>query len=69
MKTKKLQIVDDNVSEFMDGKLSLQPEKNTNKMILFDTSRVGEETKMDKTIENLPSTNNEFYIIHELGTN
>ena len=38
-------------------------------MILFDTSRVGEETKMDKTIENLPSTNNEFYIIHELGTN
>ena len=49
--------------------LAFSQKKTLNKMILFDTSRVGEETKMDKTIENLPSTNNEFYIIHELGTN
>ena len=49
--------------------LAFSQKKTLNKMILFDTSRVGEERKMDKTIENLPSTNNEFYIIHELGTN
>ena len=54
----------------MEGKFSFQPEKIDTLIpqILFDTSRVDEETIMDKIIENLPSTNDEFYIIHEPET-
>ena len=39
------------------------------KKILFDVSRVNEEKTMDKIIENLPSTTDDFYIIHETDTN
>ena len=42
---------------------------NTKQTILLDVSRVDEETIVDKIIENLPSTNDGFYIIHEPGTN
>ena len=55
----------------MEGKFCFQPEKIDTLIpqILFDTSRVDEETIMDKITENLPSTNDEFYIIHEPETN
>ena len=42
---------------------------NTKQTILLDVSRVDEETIVDKIIENLPSTNDGFYIIHEPRTN
>ena len=69
MKNKELQIARDNVSALMSGKFSFSPEILLNKTILFDVSRVDEEKIMDKIIENLPSTNDDFYIIHEPGTN
>ena len=34
--------------------------------MLFDTSKIDEEIIMDRTIENLPSDNDEFYIAHEI---
>ena len=64
MRNKELQIARDNVSALMAGKFSFSPEKFLNKTILFD-----EEKIMDKIIKNLPSTNNDFYIIHEPGRN
>ena len=69
MKNKELQIARDNVLAFMARKFSFSPEKILNKTILFDVSRVDEEKIMHKIIENLPSTNDDFYIIHEPGTN
>ena len=49
--------------------LALCQKKILNKTILFNVSRVDQKTVMDKIIEHLPLTNDEFYIIHELGTN
>ena len=69
MKNKELQIARENVFALMEGKFSFLPEKILNKTILFNVSRVDEEKIMDKIIKNLPSTNDEFYIIHEPGTN
>ena len=69
MKNKELQIAIENVFALMEGKFSFLPEKILNKTILFNVSRVDEEKIMDKIIKNLPSTNDEFYIIHEPGTN
>ena len=69
MKNKELQIARDNVSALMEGKFSFSPEKLLNKIIILDVSRVDEEKVMEKIIENLPSTNEDFYIIHEPGTN
>ena len=69
MKNKVLQIAWDNDSALMEGKFSYRAEKILHKPILFDTSRVDEESIMDKIIENLLSTNDEFYMIHELGAN
>ena len=69
MKKKVLQIAWDNDSALMEGKFSYPAEKILQKPILFDTSRVDEESIMDKIIENLLSTNDEFYMIHELGAN
>ena len=69
MKNKELQIARDNVSALMAGKFSFSPEILLNKTILFDVSRVDEEKIMDKIIENLPFTNDDFYIIHEPGAN
>ena len=51
----------------MAEKISFSPEKLINKTILFDVSRVDEEKIMYKITENLPSSNDEFYIIHEPG--
>ena len=69
MKNKELQIARENVFALMEGKFSFLPDKILNKTILFNVSRVDEEKIMDKIIKNLPSTNDEFYIIHEPGTN
>ena len=69
MKNKELQIAQNNVSALMEGKFSFRPENILNKTILFDASRVHEETIINKIIENLPSTNDEFYIIYEPGAN
>ena len=69
MKNKELQIARDNVLALMEGKFSFSPEKLLNKIIILDVSRVDEEKVMKKIIENLPSTNDDFYIIHEPGTN
>ena len=66
---KELQIAWDNVSALMEGKFSFRPEKTLNKTIFFDISRVDEETIIDKIIEDLLSTNDEFYVNHEPGTN
>ena len=67
MKNKELQIARDKVSALMAEKFSFSPEKLLNKTILFDVSRVDEEKIMYKITENLPSSNDEFYIIHEPG--
>ena len=69
MKNKELQIAKDNVSALMEGKFSFRPENILNKTILFDASRVHKETIINKIIENLPSTNDEFYINYEPGAN
>ena len=69
IKNKVLQIARENVSAPMEGKFSFLPEKVLNKSIPFDVSRLDEETIMDKTIESLPSSNDEFYIIHKPRTN
>ena len=69
MKNKDLPIARDNVSALTAGKFSFSPEKLLNKTILLDVSRVNEEKIMDKIIENLPSTSDDFYIIHEPDTN
>ena len=69
MKSKELQTARDNVSALMAGKFSFSSEKFLNKTILFDVSRVDEEKTMDKIIGNLPSTYDDFDIIHESGTN
>ena len=69
MKNKELQIARDNVLALMAGKFSFSPEKLLNKTILLNVSRVNKEKIMDKVIENLPSTNDDFYIIHKRGTN
>ena len=53
----------------MEGKFSFSPEKILNKTTLSDVSKVNEEQMMDKIIKNLPTDNNEFYIVHEPGTN
>ena len=44
MKNKELKIALDHVSALMEGKFSFRPEKLLNKRLLFDTSRVDEET-------------------------
>ena len=44
MKNKELEISLDHVSALMKGKFSFRPEKLLNKRLLFDTSRVDEET-------------------------
>ena len=67
MKNKELQIARDKASALMTEKFSFSPEILLNKTILFDVSRVDEEKLMHKITENLPSSNDEFYIIHELG--
>ena len=69
MKNKELQIARENVSAFMEGNFSILPEKMLNKTIFFDVLKVDQETIMDKIIQNLPSANDESYIIHETGTN
>ena len=69
MKNKELQIARDNVSALMAGEFRFSPEKLLNETILFDVSRVDEEKIMDKITENMPSTNDDFYIIFEPGTN
>ena len=69
MKNKQLQIARENVSDPMEGKFSFLPEKVLNKSMPFDVLKVDEETILDKIIENLPCTNDEFYVIHESGTN
>ena len=69
MKNKELRIARDNVLAFMSWKFSFSPEKVLNKTILFDVGRVDEEKIMEKIIENLPSTSDDFYNIHEWGTN
>ena len=69
MKNKELQVVRDNVSALMQGKFSFSPEKKLNKIILLDVSKVNEEQIMDKIIENVPTDNNEFYVVHEPDTN
>ena len=69
IKNKVLQIASENVSAPMEGKFSFLPEKVLNKSIPFDVLRLDEETIMDKIIESLPSSNDEFYVIHEPETN
>ena len=69
MKSKELQIAMENVSTPMEGKFSSLLEKVLNKSIPFNNSRVEEETIMNNIIENLPSTNDGFYVIHEPETN
>ena len=69
MKNKELQIAQSNVSVLMEGKFSFRLKKILSKTMLFDTSKVNEEMIVDRIIENLPSGNSEYYIIHELETN
>ena len=68
IKNKELQIARDNVLALTAGKFSLSPEKLLNKTILFDVLRVDEEKIMCKIIENLPSTDDDFYVIEEPDT-
>ena len=69
IKNKELQVARDNVLALVQGKFSFSPEKFLNKTTLFDVLKVNEEQIMNKTIENLLTDNDEFYIVHEPGTN
>ena len=45
------------------------PKKILSKTLLFDTKKIDEEIIMDRIIEALPPTNDEFYIEHPVGSN
>ena len=53
----------------MRGEFSFNPQKILNKTLLFDTKKIDEEIIMDRIIEALPPTNDEFYIEHPVGSN
>ena len=53
----------------MRGEFDLNPQKILNKTLLFDTKKIDEEIIIDRIIETLPSTNDEFYIEHPVGSN
>ena len=69
MKSKEGKIAGDNVTALMNGKFNFYPKKILNKTLIFDTKKVDENIIMDRTIEALPSTNDEFYIEHPVGLN
>ena len=69
MKNKELQMARDNVSALRQGKFSFSPKNFLNRTNIFDVSKVHEEQIMDKIIENLPTDNDGFYIVHEPSTN
>ena len=39
-----------------------------NKTVLFDTSKIDEDKIIDKILENILGGNDDFYLIHEPGT-
>ena len=45
------------------------PPKKLNKTLLFDTKKIDENIIMERTIEALPPTNDEFYIEHPVRSN
>ena len=69
MKNKGGQIARDNNSKLMRGEFDFNPKKILNKTLLFDTKKIDKEIIMDRIIEALPPTNDEFYIEHPVGSN
>ena len=52
----------------MNGKFIFDPKKILNKTLLFDT-KIIDENIMNRVIEALPPTNDEFYIEQPVGSN
>ena len=50
----------------MRGEFDLNPQKILNKTLLFDTKKTDEEIIIDRIIEAVPPTNDEFYTEHPL---
>ena len=50
----------------MRGEFDLNPQKILNKTLLFDTKKIDEEIIIDRIIEAVPPTNDEFYTEHPL---
>ena len=50
MKEKELKVARDNVSTLMQGKFVFDPERFSNKTVLFDTSNVDEEQIIDRIL-------------------
>ena len=69
MKNKEGQIARDNVSKLMCGEFNFDPKKILNKTLLFNTKKIVEEIIVDRIIEALLPTNDEFYIEHPVGSN
>ena len=69
MKNMEGQIARDNVSKLMRGEFDFNPKKILNKTLLFDTKKINEEITMDRIVEALPPTNDEFNIEHPIGSN
>ena len=69
MRGKELKIARENVSALMRGKFVFDPEVFLNKTVLFDTSKMDEEKKIDRILENIPGDNDDIYLIREPGTN
>ena len=69
MKNMEGQITRDNVSKLMRGEFDFNQKKILNKTLLFDTKKINEEITMDRIVEALPPTNDEFNIEHPIGSN
>ena len=63
-----MKIARDNVSALMNGRFIFDPQKLLNKTLLFD-AKIIDENIMNRVIEALPPTNDEFYIEHPVGSN
>ena len=68
MKNKEGKIARDNVSKLMGSEFDFNLRKVLNKTLLFDTKKIDEEIIIDRIIEALPPTHDEFYIEHPVGS-
>ena len=53
----------------MRSEFDFNPKKILNKTLLFDTKKIDEEIIIDRIIEALPPTNDEFCTEHPVGSN
>ena len=69
IKCKEKEIVSENAKLLLNNKFDFSPNKILNKVLLFDTSRVDNETIMDKIINAQPKDNDDYYIEDPIDSN